>query len=83
MAQTTMGGILVETGQEFRATGRMSSVRNASENLGIVVAGLVGGWVAAHLLGVAFVINARGRVGRIRRSTGKMRQKNKADDRQQ
>ena len=58
MVHTTLGGILVEAGQSLRATGRISSVRNGTENLGMLLAGLVGGWIAARLLGSGFLINA-------------------------
>ena len=54
-AQTTFGGMLVQYGQEFKATGRMSSIRNGAENLGVLLAGLIGGWVAAKLLGIGLV----------------------------
>ena len=58
IGQTTLGGTLVETGQEFQATGRMSSIRIGSENAGILLSGLLGGWLASHLLGKVFAINA-------------------------
>lgn len=55
-AQTTLGGMLVQYGQEFKATGRMSSIRNGAENLGVLSAGLIGGWVAAHFLGIGLAV---------------------------
>ena len=58
MVHTTLGGMLVEVGQSLGATGRISAVRSGTESLGWLLAGLVGGWVAAHLLHFGFVINA-------------------------
>jgi MFS family permease len=55
-AQTTLGGMLVQSGQEFAATGRMSSIRNGAENLGVLTAGLIGGYVAAHFLGIGLAV---------------------------
>jgi MFS family permease len=55
-AQTTLGGMLVQYGNEFKATGRMSSIRNGAENLGVLVAGLIGGWIAAHFLGPGLAV---------------------------
>ncbi len=55
IAQTTMGGMLVETGQDYRATGRVSAIRLGSENLGLVLAGVVGGWFAARYAGYGFM----------------------------
>lgn len=55
-AQTTLGGMLVQYGQEFKATGQMSSIRNGAENLGVLCAGLIGGWVAAHFLGIGLAV---------------------------
>ena len=53
-ANCTLGGILVENGAKFKATGRMSSVRNAAESGGIMIAGLVGGFIAQYSLPAAF-----------------------------
>lgn len=46
-AQTTLGGVLVEAGQQFRSTGRMSSIRNASESSGVLIASIAAGFFAA------------------------------------
>jgi Na+/melibiose symporter-like transporter len=54
LAHTTIGGMLVESGQRFKATGRMSSIRTISEYTGILIASLVGGYLAQHLPGYAF-----------------------------
>jgi MFS family permease len=51
IASTNVGGILVEAGQEGRATGRLSSVRYAVDGIISVVAGPLGGWLAARAFG--------------------------------
>lgn len=58
MVHTTLGGMLVETGQSLGATGRISAVRSGTESLGWLLAGLAGGWIAARLLHYGFLINA-------------------------
>ena len=58
MVHTTLGGMLVEVGQALGATGRISAVRSGTESLGWLLAGLVGGWIAARLLQNGFLINA-------------------------
>ncbi len=55
---TTLGGMLVEVGQTLGATGRISAVRSGTESLGWLLTGLVGGWIAIHLLHYGFLINA-------------------------
>lgn len=49
ITHTTLGGVLVEVGQAFRATGRVSAVRSGVESLGWLVTGLSAGWIAANL----------------------------------
>jgi MFS family permease len=51
IGQTTLGGMLVQYGQEYKATGQMSSIRNGAENLGALLSALISGWIAAHFLG--------------------------------
>ena len=58
MVHTTLGGMLVEVGQALSATGRISAVRSGTESFGWLLAGLVGGWIAARLLHQGFLINA-------------------------
>lgn len=58
MVHTTLGGMLVEVGQAFSATGRISAIRSGTESLGWLVTGLASGWVATHLLQHGFLINA-------------------------
>ena len=50
IGQTTLGGMLVQYGQEYKATGQMSAMRNASENLALLVSALVSGWIASHFV---------------------------------
>ncbi len=50
IGQTTLGGLLVQYGQEYKATGQMSAMRSASENLGLLVSALVSGWIASHFV---------------------------------
>ena len=57
MVHTTLGGMLVEVGQALGATGRISAVRSGTESFGWLVTGLVGGWIAAHLLHHGFLLN--------------------------
>jgi len=58
MVHTTLGGMLVEVGQAFKATGRISALRSGSESFGWLLAGLAGGWIAAHMLHYGFLLNA-------------------------
>ena len=48
---TASGGLLVEAGQRFGASGRLSSLRVFAQNLGASLGLLIGGLVAAHTLG--------------------------------
>jgi MFS family permease len=48
---TTAGGLLVEAGQKFGASGRLSSLRVFAQNLGAALGLPVGGWIAAYALG--------------------------------
>ncbi len=58
IVHTTLGGMLVEAGLALGATGRISAVRSGTENLGMLLSGLVGGWIAVQLLHYGFLINA-------------------------
>ena len=51
IASTSIGGLLVEAGQEGRATGRLASVRYAIDGVINVIAGPLGGWLAARAFG--------------------------------
>jgi MFS family permease len=51
IASTSIGGLLVEAGQEGKATGRLASVRYAIDMILNVIAGPLGGWLAARAFG--------------------------------
>jgi predicted MFS family arabinose efflux permease len=51
IASTSIGGLLVEVGQEGKATGRLASVRYAIDMVINVIAGPLGGWLAARAFG--------------------------------
>ena len=51
IASTTIGGILVEVGQEGSATGRLAAVRYGIDGVINVIAGPLGGWLAARAFG--------------------------------
>ncbi len=51
IASTSIGGLLVEAGQEGGATGRLASVRYAIDGVINVIAGPLGGWLAARAFG--------------------------------
>jgi predicted MFS family arabinose efflux permease len=48
---TTAGGLLVEAGQRFGVSGRLSSLRVFAQNLGAALGLPVGGWLAGYALG--------------------------------
>jgi predicted MFS family arabinose efflux permease len=48
---TTSGGLLVEAGQRFSVSGRLSSLRVFAQNLGAAVGMLLGGLLASYALG--------------------------------
>lgn len=51
IASTTIGGVLVEAGQEGSATGRLAAVRYGIDGVINVIAGPLGGWLAARAFG--------------------------------
>ncbi len=51
VATTSLGGILVEAGQEGGATGRLASIRYAIDGVINVITGPLGGWLAARAFG--------------------------------
>jgi Na+/melibiose symporter-like transporter len=51
IASTSIGGLLVEAGREGKATGRLASVRYAIDMVINVIAGPLGGWLAARAFG--------------------------------
>jgi len=58
IASTSIGGLLVEAGQEGSATGRLASVRYAIDGVINVIAGPVGGWLAARAFGLTAGLGA-------------------------
>jgi MFS family permease len=51
VVSTALGGMLVEEGQKHGATGRLSSLRMGLEGVMSLVAGPLGGWLAARTFG--------------------------------
>ena len=51
MCSTVLGGLLVEVGQKFRATGRLTAHRTAMMNLAVLVSGPFGGYLAGRAFG--------------------------------
>src|SRR5713101_8754188 len=58
IVQTTLGGLLVQAGKEHGATGRMSSQRAAAGNVAGLIAGPVGGFLAARAFGLTVGLSA-------------------------
>ena len=55
---TIMGALLVEAGQRYGATGRVSAVREAIQNGCYIISGPVGGWLASRAFGITAGIGA-------------------------
>ena len=55
---TVAGGLLVEAGQRYGATGRLSSARFVVQNTCLLLAGPIGGFLAARAFGLATAICA-------------------------
>lgn len=58
IASTIMGALLVEAGQSFGATGRVSSVREFISGGCSLIAGPLGGWLASRAFGLTAGIGA-------------------------
>lgn len=58
MASTVVGGLLVEQGQRFQATGRLSSLRLLLINLTSIVTGPIAGYLASRKLGLTAGVGA-------------------------
>ncbi|HEX8313059.1 MAG TPA: MFS transporter [Chthoniobacteraceae bacterium] len=52
LVSTVTGGLLVEAGQRWSATGRLTSWRSLAESTAALCAGPVGGWLAGTQLGL-------------------------------
>lgn len=50
LVSTATGGVLVEAGKEYGATGRLTSIRFAVMNVATLIAGPLGGWLAARTI---------------------------------
>ena len=48
---TVMGGLMVEAGQAYGASGRMSSLRQVAQNVASIVGPLIGGYLAGRAYG--------------------------------
>jgi predicted MFS family arabinose efflux permease len=53
---TTSGGLLVEAGQRFGVSGRLSSLRVLAQNLGAGLGVPLGGWLASRALGITSAV---------------------------
>jgi Na+/melibiose symporter-like transporter len=60
ICQVALGGLVVEGGREFAATGRLSSARRAAEYFGAMVVGPIGGWLALRPLQLTGTVCAAG-----------------------
>ena len=58
MASVVVGGLLVECGQKYRATGRLASVRMFATNIAGIVTGFGGGYLASRAFGWTAVAGA-------------------------
>lgn len=58
MMSTVVGAVLVEFGQSTGTVGRLTSVRQLASNVGNLIQGPLGGWLATGALGVVCGVNA-------------------------
>ena len=58
IVSAAVGGLLVEQGQRHAATGRLSGLRLGIDGLVTLVAGPLGGWLAARALGFTAAVGA-------------------------
>lgn len=58
MGSTVVGGLLVEVGQKYGATGRLTSARYFVMNVCLLLAGPVGGFLAARSFGLSTAVAA-------------------------
>ncbi len=56
LGSTTSGGLLVEAGQQFGASGRLSSLRVLAQNIGAGIGLPLGGLLAGHALGLTSAV---------------------------
>src|SRR3989454_820600 len=60
VGSTVVGGVMVEIGQRYRATGRLSSARYFVQNACVLLGGPVGGFPAARSFGLTAPVGAVG-----------------------
>src|SRR5207302_1443708 len=48
IASTVMGGLMVEAGQAYGASGRMTSLRQGVQSVSTLIVGPLAGWLASH-----------------------------------
>src|SRR5207248_6130648 len=48
VASTVMGGLMVEAGQAYGASGRMTSLRQGVQSVSTLIVGPLAGWLASH-----------------------------------
>lgn len=58
IGSTVVGGIMVEAGQRYQATGRLTSARYFVQNVCVLVGGPLGGWLAARRFELTAVTGA-------------------------
>ncbi len=58
LGSTVIGGLLVDTGKRGGATGRLTSVRYFVDNVGTILIGPLGGWLATKAFGFTAGIGA-------------------------
>ena len=58
VGSTVVGGVMVEIGQRYRATGRLSSARYFVQNACVLLGGPVGGFLAARSFGLTALVGA-------------------------
>lgn len=58
VASTIMGALLVEAGQRYSATGRVSAVREFVQDTCSIIVGPISGWLAEHTFGITAGIGA-------------------------
>jgi predicted MFS family arabinose efflux permease len=56
VGSTVVGGVMVEIGQRYRATGRLSSARYFVQNVCVLLGGPVGGFLATRSFGLTAVV---------------------------
>ena len=58
VASTVIGGLLVEAGQRYSATGRVTSLRFVVSSIATFIVGPLGGWLATHNIAITVGIGA-------------------------